>query len=452
MAAPRNPEPAIERPQPGPQEAFLATSADIAVYGGAAGGGKTWALLFEPLRHLHTPGFSTTIFRRTYPQIKAQGGLWAEATKLYSRIGGRPNLTDLRWIFASGVEVKFAHLQHEHSVTDWDGSQIPLIEFDELTHFTEHQFIYMLQRNRSTCGVKPYIRATTMPDAASWVARWVEWWIDQDTGLPIPERAGRIRWFVRDGESLRWGDDPRGLEEQFPGTIAKSFTFIPAKLEDNQILMRLDPGYLANLLAQPRIERERKLRGNWLISNAEGEWPPDYFGRDIWFDTWPADRSCVTIAWDPSKGTDARWGDYSAFAILHRCKAGRLWADAVLGRWSVEEGVDIGLELCRTWRPQAFAVEVNQFQSLVASMFLNRALELKQPDVPLYTIDNRIAKHVRIRRLGPLLANRVLRFKGGSTGAKLLVEQLQTFPNGDHDDGPDALEMALRVMSEAMGG
>ena len=70
--------------------------------------------------------------------------------------------------------------------------------------------------------------------------------------------------------------------------------------------------------------------------------------------------------------------------------------------------------------------------------------------MPLCTINNQVNKLVRIRRLTPYLSNRQLRFKGGSPGARLLVEQLRDFPNGDHDDGPDALEMAVRLAGEML--
>ena len=83
------------------------------------------------------------------------------------------------------------------SVYDWQGAQITLICFDELTHFSAHQFFYMVSRNRSTCGVRPYIRATCNPDADSWVADLLAWWIDQETGLPIRERAGVVRYYIR---------------------------------------------------------------------------------------------------------------------------------------------------------------------------------------------------------------------------------------------------------------
>ena len=444
------------RPQPGPQEQFAACNADVALYGGAAGGGKSWALLLEPLYDVANPGFGATIFRRTYPMVTAQGGLWQESVKLYGPLGAVPNLSNLRWKFPGGGEVKFGHLQHESNVLDYQGAQIPLIGFDELPHFSEYQFTYMLSRNRSTCGVRPRVRATCNPDAASWVARWVEWWIDPTTGLPIPERAGKLRWFVRDGETLRWADTPAQLRKDYQDCgDPLSFTFIPASLDDNKSLTAADPRYRAALMALPRVERERLLRGNWLVSAAEGEWPAEYFGRDLYFPAWPApeDRSICTIAWDPSKGTDAKYGDFSAFTILVRDNKGNLYADAVGSqRWPVEEAIDVGLDLCRVWNPDGFAVEVNQFQSLIKPLLLRRAADLGMMPPPLFTIDNRVKKEVRIRRLGPYLANKTLRLAGDSTGARQLAEQLMVFPNGEHDDYPDSLEMSLRTMIRLWNG
>jgi hypothetical protein len=81
----------IISPQPGPQTAFLQTPADICIYGGAAGGGKTVGLILEPLRHVRrVPGFSAVFFRRTTPQITNPGGLWDESLNFYPRFGGTP--------------------------------------------------------------------------------------------------------------------------------------------------------------------------------------------------------------------------------------------------------------------------------------------------------------------------------------------------------------------------
>lgn len=293
----------IIRPQTGPQENFLASPADIVIYGGSAGGGKTWGLLMEPLRHTRNPGFGAVIFRRSTVQIRNEGGLWDESMNLYPSAQGEPKEHALTWKFPSGATVSMSHLEHEKTKLNWQGSQIPLIMFDELTHFSESQFFYLMSRNRSMCGVRPYIRATCNPDADSWVAKFIAWWIDPQTGYAIPERAGKLRWFVRSGETIYWADDPSELahhtmlneEEQLVPIPPKSVTFIPAKLTDNKALMAADPGYMATLLALPMVERERLLGGNWKIRPAAGL----YFNRS-WVqivDTAPADMRVVR-GWD----------------------------------------------------------------------------------------------------------------------------------------------------------
>jgi predicted phage terminase large subunit-like protein len=263
------------RPQDGPQLAFLASQADIAIYGGAAGGGKTWALLMEPLRHKDVHDFGCVFFRRTTVQIRNEGGLWDESGKLYRHAGAKPKEHVLEWRFPSGAAISFAHLEYDKNVHDYQGAQIPLICFDELTHFSEQQFWYLLSRNRSMCGVRPYVRATCNPDVDSWVAKFIAWWIDPETGYSIPERCGLLRWFVRVGDKLIWASDPAELAAHVsPNTgkpiPPKSVTFIAAKLSDNRKLMDADPAYEANLLALPLVDRERLLGGNWKIRAASG--------------------------------------------------------------------------------------------------------------------------------------------------------------------------------------
>lgn len=150
------------RPQPGYQEAILSTPADIGIGGGAKGAGKSFALLMEPLRHKDVSGFGSVIFRRDSTQIKTEGGLWDTSEKIYPFLRATPNLSALHWDFPAGPRIKFAHLQHAKDVFSWDGSQIPLIGFDQLESFLESQFWYMLTCNRSVCGVRPYVRATCM--------------------------------------------------------------------------------------------------------------------------------------------------------------------------------------------------------------------------------------------------------------------------------------------------
>lgn len=272
----------IVKPQPGPQTAFMATPANVCIYGGAAGGGKSFGLLMSALRYKNVPGFGCTIFRRNFNQIFSLGGLWDESMKIYQGIrGADPKFARGQWWFRNQngdivSKVTFAHIERDEDVHKWQGSQICEIGFDELTHFSEKTFFYMLSRNRSTCGVEPFIRATCNPDADSWVAKFIEWWIDPDTGYPIPERSGKLRWFVRRDEILYWANTKQELWKQFdlktPEEKAepRSVTFIMSKLEDNQELLKVNPGYMANLKAMSVIERERLLHGNWKIKAAAG--------------------------------------------------------------------------------------------------------------------------------------------------------------------------------------
>ncbi len=276
-------------PQRGtPQEAFLTSPADVVIYGGAAGGGKTYGALLEPLRHCigerQIPGFSAVYFRRTEPQISAPGGLWDEAVKIYAPLGASfksnpPRQVTFRREGDHGAPpvIQFRHMQHVKNRLDWKGAQIPLIIFDQLEEFTAEQFWYLTTRNRSTCGVAPYIRATVNPDADSWVADLIQWWWDPETGLPIPERSGVLRWYTRSGDTLIWGDtreeciaNVQKMEPHRKKILPKSLTFIPAKLSDNRILETIDPGYRANLEAMTRVDRSRLLDGNWKIRAAAG--------------------------------------------------------------------------------------------------------------------------------------------------------------------------------------
>lgn len=273
-------------PQPGPQTSFLHSHADIVFYGGAAGGGKSFGLLLDPCRHYLNEEFGGVVFRRTSVQVRNEGGLWDESMKLYPLLNARPREALLEWKFPgygrSGMSMSFAHLEHEKDVLNWQGAQIPWMGFDEVTHFSENQFFYMLSRNRSTTGVRPRIRATCNPDPYSWVKKFIRWWLDDEGRFPRPERSGVIRYFIRINDSMVWADSKEEIYALY-GTgkeiQPKSVTFIAAKLEDNKILMEKDPAYHGNLLALNRVDRLRLLYGDWNARASSGslfkrEWFP----------------------------------------------------------------------------------------------------------------------------------------------------------------------------------
>lgn len=338
------------RPQPGPQEEFLACQADIAFIGGSVFGGKTWALTFQPVAHIENPNFTAVTFRRTTPDIRNPGSLWDESMKMYPLLNAEPREQSLEWTFPSGAKHKFAGLQYESDVLSWKGAQIALVQLDQVEEFSEHQFWYMQSRNRSTCGIRPYTRGSCNAMADTWVADFIQWWWDPATGYVIGQRSGLARWFVRIDDQIHWagvvvrGDAPPAefakaeaaakaeLERQYPalGRFARSFCFIRAQLSDNKIGVDADPEYEARVRSMSFVEQERLLGGNWKIRAAAGL----VFDRG-WFDIVDAvparvrkrvrywDKAGTAGGGDWTVGTLESWGLDGVFYI----------EDVIRGQW-----------------------------------------------------------------------------------------------------------------------
>ena len=291
------------KPQEGRQENFMATPADLAFFGGSAGCGKTWALLLEPVRHIDNSGFGAIFFRRTYPEITVQDGPWDESHKIYPLLNAEAKLGRLEWHFPSGARVSFRHLGREDDKYSYQGAQIPLLLFDQAERFSGSQFFYMLSRNRSMCGVRPYVRGSCNPDPDCFLREFLDWWIADD-GYADLSREGKIRWFIRAGdERLIWADTKEELKAEYPHLFPLSVTFMPASVYDNKILLANNPGYLANLQALPLVDRERllgdaKRGGNWNVREEAGK----LFNR-AWFEIVDA---------VPAGGIEVRFWDFAA--------------------------------------------------------------------------------------------------------------------------------------------
>lgn len=446
----------ILRPQPGPQERFLSSTADLAIYGGSAGGGKTWALLMEPLRHRKVPTFACVIFRRTFPQVMNPGGLFDESMKLYPLAGGAPVMTGMQWRFPSGAVVRFAHMEHDKNRMDWQGAQVPLICFDELTHFSRSQFFYMLSRNRSMSGVKPYVRATCNPvpeddELGGWIHEFVGWYIGED-GYAIEERSGVVRWFVNHNDSLHWAESAEELIERFsyldePPT-PKSFTFIKSSVYDNQILLRSDPGYLSNLQALPLVDKERLLGdrvrgGNWLIRAEAGK----VFNRN-WFelvDAAPANGRTVRF-WDLA-ATEKQLGkndpDFTAGVKIRRvgdeyyvldCISEQLSpakTDIIIKNAAAQDGMNVSIRLER----EGGSSGVRDARNTIA-MLAGYDVRYVSPQGD---------KVMRAKGLSAqALAGNVKVVRGSWNDRWLRI--LHNFPEGAHDDEVDASSGAFNEL------
>lgn len=288
-------------PQPGLQWDCMASRADITFSGGAAGCGKSFYLILEPNRHISNGRFRAAFFRKTNKQVIQPGGLWDTAQGIYPRFGGTFRQGQyLDCTFQSGMQITFNFMAHDSHAEAWQGAQIPLTLWDELPHIKEKHFIWVaISRGRSVSGVPSYTHATmNPPDPDHWIRRdWVDWYIDEE-GWPIPERRGVLRYFIRDGDDMIWGDNPEQLLEKYPKkkrVDVKSFTLITGTLDDNQILQQLDPAYEGNINALPYIERMR-LKGNWNIQSRGG----GYFKHSYFhiIDSMPQDAHNMIRHWD----------------------------------------------------------------------------------------------------------------------------------------------------------
>lgn len=437
-------------PQPGPQTDFLSTTADIAIYGGAAGGGKSFGLLLEMLRHWDNKDFGAVIFRKNSTQVRHQGGLWDESRALYGPLGARPRAATLEWMLPAGGKVKFAHLEHDDSVLDWQGSQIPVIGFDELTHFTRTQFFYMLSRNRSaTAGFPGYIRCTTNPDADSWVRELVDWYIGED-GYPIPERSGVIRWFIVLDDTLHWANSREQLIRNFEhlggAILPKSFTFIPSKVYDNKILLSKDPAYLANLMALSRVDRERLLGGNWNIRLTAGT----LFRRE-WFPiipAVPAGWNRVIRFWDRAATIPTALNpdpDWTRGLLLYGYPDGRFVVGDLKSAQNTPGQIEILIKNVASHDGHHVRVMSQQDPGSAGKKEGEKFVQM----LPGYDVRLMTTSKDKVTRAKPVSAQAEVHnvHVVKAPWNKEFFDELENFPDGKHDDIVDVLSGAFNEIS-----
>lgn len=296
-------------PNPGPQTEAYFSEADELFYGGSAGGGKS-ALLCGLAVDVHD---RSILFRREYPQIK---GLEDEVSRL---VGGRVgyNAQDKVWRLQAGRVLEFGSVQNEWDVEKYQGRPHDLIGFDELTHFSEAQYRFLIGWNRSTqpgarCRVVSAGNPPTTPEGF-WVVKYWSPWLEPNH--PNPARPGELRWFTTiDGKDVEC-DGPGEVEVNGRMVKPRSRTFIPARLEDNPDLMAT--GYASVLEAMPEELRARLRDGRFDLEAKDEpfqliptEWVRQAQAR--WTEKPPMGMSC--LAHDVALGG----GDANTFARRHR--------------------------------------------------------------------------------------------------------------------------------------
>ena len=230
--------PYIPYPPEPKQAAFLLLDCREALYGGAAGGGKSFALLMAALQYVDVPGYAALILRRTYKDLSLPGALMDVAAEWLAPTDAHWNDQEKTWWFPSGASLTFGYLQTEKDKYQYQGAGFQFIAFDELSQFTRTQYTYLFSRLR------------------------------RRVGLPVPVR-------------MRAGSNPGGAGHEwvkqrfFVEGQAKGRKFIPAKLDDNPHLDR--EAYIESLGELDSVTRTRLLEGNWDISEGGSKFRREWF-------------------------------------------------------------------------------------------------------------------------------------------------------------------------------
>jgi len=314
---------------------------DIVWYGGQAGGGKSFSALLHHLKYSHDPNYRGIIIRRTTPMLMKPGAIWDEAKALYREVD--PNcqikIKDLKIVMSSGAEIGFSHFERVDNTDAYQGSQLSSVVFDELTHFEESQFLYLLSRLRTKADMKPVARCTTNPDGTSWARKWIDWYLypkDHELfGRPDPEKQGVVRWFIRKDNEMLWANSREEMFElhgkRHPdGTLYDendkrqikplSFSFVAASVYDNPYI---EPSYISFLEGLEHVQRERLLFGNWEARESSS----GYFKKE-WTPTIPLEPKHVVKrvrSWDISGSlpSDANpRPDWTAGVLMSKDKSG----------------------------------------------------------------------------------------------------------------------------------
>ena len=237
-----------------------------------AGGGKSWSLLADALKYIDCPDFYAVFFRKTVKQLRRT--LWKEAKKMYmpllinknGKFIGKAVIKEQDMIirFPTGATLEFSYLDRDSTAEmNWQGAELTAAYFDEFTHFSEYVFNYVRTRMRSDSKYDSFIRAGMNPSPNHFVHKYLDIFIDQDTGYAIKEYSGRPAYYIVDKGQVVTGWDKEELIARFPDKSPRKYTMIPSSLEDNQHMLAKNEDYREVLEANDPANAAMLLSGNW---------------------------------------------------------------------------------------------------------------------------------------------------------------------------------------------
>jgi predicted phage terminase large subunit-like protein len=390
------------------QQRFLLTDNDECLYGGAAGGGKTDALLMAALQYVGTPGYAALLLRRTYGELTMPEGLIARA---HEWLAGSPavwNEAKKTYTFPSGAAIVFGYLDSDRDVYRYQGPAFQFMGFDELTQFSEFQYRWLFSRMRRLEGsaIPVRTRAASNPGGAG--HEWVK------------------HRFVKPGHPDR--------------------PFIPAKLADNPFLDAEE--YVRRLEMLDPVTRAQMLEGDWDVAPQGAMFQREWFGVPM--DEAPAKgRRCR--AWDLA-GTEAKKSTDPDYTVgLRLCKAGGVYYIEHVVRVRRTPGdVEKLVSQCgETDGACQIRMEQEPGQSGKAQIRHYRTNVI--PHCDFRGVANTGSKATRAAPVASAAEAGNIRMVRGEWNGKFL-DEIASFPIGKHDDQVDALSLAYQTLAKPSSG
>lgn len=389
------------------QQAFLLLPHREALYGGAAGGGKSDALLMAALQYVDIPGYAALILRRTVKQLELEGGLleragkWLGPTRAIAKDGGK------KWVFPSGAVLQFGYLDGPWDHENYQGTNWHFVGFDELTQFEEKKYRYLFSRLRRA----------------------------KESEIPVRMRAASNPG----GKGHDWVKQRFLIEG-----VEKRRIFIPAGLQDNPHLDRED--YIQGLMELDPVTRGQLLRGDWDIREKGGVFDRSWFGVPL--SAIPGDIRLVR-AWDLA-GTEPKPGkdpDYSVGALVGQTTRDMKYVVCDIQRFrkspgGVEDHVRQTASIDGTGVPIWMEQEPGQSGKSQMEHYQRRILQG-------YTFHAEPPTGDKLVRAGPWSSQAEagnFRVVGGPwLGA--FLDEIEGFPQGSHDDQVDAVSLGFNKLA-----
>lgn len=437
-------------PNVGPQLTYLSCAVFEALYGGAAGGGKSEALLAGALRHIDKPSYRGILFRRTVPELKRS--LIDRSQEMYRAVGGVYNGEDKIWTFPTGAKIALSSIEHEGDVYNYSSAEYQYAAFDELSSFTEFQYTFMISRLRSAHGIPIRLRSASNPGGHGhdWVLnRFSPWLYPKGHSDYVGRHAapGERLYFRRDRRTdtdvicEREWFDPH-CQRCAPGKACiphrpRGRTFFPAFVSDNPFLAGTE--YEANLELLDPVTRAQLKDGNWMARPAKGA----YFKRHMFeiVDVPPAKVTGRVRYWD--RAATAGGGDWTAGLLMSRTPDKLIFIeDVVRGQWGPRDVEGTIRTTCEIDAPGT--EHVLEQDPAQAGKFEKEYYQREFQGFNLRVVPPQGDKITRAKPVSAQADAHNIKIVRG-TWNEAFIRELESFPEG-HDDQVDAMSGAFRQL------